>query len=353
VYADTQGNIGWMAAALTPLRNWDGVLPVPGSGGFEWKGFMDYADLPQRVNPPNHVIATANHNILPEGYRGQIAYDWAAPYRYARIEEQLKSQQQFDLDDCKALQHDVLSLPGRELARHAATLSLADDKHQRLAQAMAQWDGTLQRDSKTGPLYAVWLHELLQALYRPHVPEEALDAAAGLDRVPVLLAALEKPQAHWFGDDPAAGRDKLLRESFIKAIQRVEDLLSPDASTWSWGSLHTANFIHPLASMGDEYARAFNLAPVGRPGDGFTPNATRVNDKFQQQNGATYRHVFDLADWDRGQATSAPGQSGQPGSPHYSDLLAPWSEGEYFPLLYSRAKVEEATQRRLMLKPAG
>ena len=48
-----------------------------------------------------------------------------------------------------------------------------------------------------------------------------------------------------------------------------------------------------------------------RTGDGNTPNNTRYDPDFKQIHGATYRHLFDLADWDKGLATSAPGQSGQ------------------------------------------
>ena len=66
-------------------------------------------------------------------------------------------------------------------------------------------------------------------------------------------------------------------------------------------------------------------------------NNTRHDESFRQVHGATYRHLLDLADWDRGLATSAPGQSGQPGSPHYADLLPLWARGEYFPLVFSRA----------------
>src|SRR5262249_28033666 len=67
VYADVDGNIGWVAAALTPIRKgWDGLLPVPGAAGnYEWQGYLAVNDLPQSFNPPNHWIATANHNILP------------------------------------------------------------------------------------------------------------------------------------------------------------------------------------------------------------------------------------------------------------------------------------------------
>jgi penicillin amidase len=48
---------------------------------------------------------------------------------------------------------------------------------------------------------------------------------------------------------------------------------------------------------------------------------------------------------------NVPGQSGQPGSPHYSDLLPLWSEGRYFPLVYSPEAVEQETTDRLVLQP--
>jgi penicillin amidase len=79
VYADVDGYIGWVAAALTPVRKgWDGLLPVPGArGAFEWQGFLPLGELPQAHNPPAHFIATANHNILPAGYPHALGYEWA------------------------------------------------------------------------------------------------------------------------------------------------------------------------------------------------------------------------------------------------------------------------------------
>ena len=94
----------------------------------------------------------------------------------------------------------------------------------------------------------------------------------------------------------------------------------------------------------------FDLKPVERGGDGFTPNATR-GPGYSQSSGASYRHILDLADWDRSVFTSAPGQSGQPGSPHYDDLLPMWAERRYAPLLFSREAVEENTANRLLLLP--
>jgi penicillin amidase len=112
-------------------------------------------------------------------------------------------------------------------------------------------------------------------------------------------------------------------------------------------------FEHPLAGLGPAYAKAFNVGPIPSGSGPYAPDQARSDERFRRQHGATYRHVFDLADWDKGLATSAPGQSGQPGSPHYADLVPLWAEGEYFPLAFSRKKVEEVTRHRLLLRPAG
>jgi penicillin amidase len=105
-------------------------------------------------------------------------------------------------------------------------------------------------------------------------------------------------------------------------------------------------FHHPLAT---DPARAavLDLRGVERGGDGDTVMAS--GGAF----GASFREVLDTADWDRSMATSVPGQSGQPGSPHYGDLLPLWEEGTYFPLLFSRERIERSATGRLVLEPAA
>ena len=100
-------------------------------------------------------------------------------------------------------------------------------------------------------------------------------------------------------------------------------------------------------------AAVFNLPPVPRDGDGSTPLAAGGprHGSFDQTTGASYRHIIDLADWDQSVASSVPGQSGQPLSPHYADLLPLWAEGKYFPLLFSRTAIDAAATQRLVLLP--
>jgi penicillin amidase len=157
----------------------------------------------------------------------------------------------------------------------------------------------------------------------------------------VLRLVLEPDSA--LGRAPGAARDTLMREALSDAVAALTRLLGADPGAWIWGTVHLAGFRHPLAA-------AFDLPSVPRGGDGVTVNATS-GANFRQTNGASYRIVVDLADLDNSTATSAPGQSGQPGSEFYGNLLPLWGEGTYFPLVYSRAAVERATTHILWLRP--
>ena len=101
-----------------------------------------------------------------------------------------------------------------------------------------------------------------------------------------------------------------------------------------WGQQHTRAFRHPLL-------RDFDLPAVERSGGAGTVEA----------DGASYREILDVSDWDRSLAINVPGQSGQPGSPYYGNLLKMWADNEYFPLAFSAKAVTAAAAHRLTLRP--
>src|SRR5262249_13025665 len=158
----------------------------------------------------------------------------------------------------------------------------------------------------------------------------------------VLIAGLRAP-----GPD----RDRLLADTLERAVADLRAKLGPDLAAWRWGDVHHATFRHRL-SADDATKALFDVGPVRRPGYGYTVNMTGGGD-FEQKDGASFREVLDVADWDRSVATSAPGQSGQPATPTFADLVPYWAEGRYFPLAFSRPKVEEVTESVLRLLPAS
>jgi penicillin amidase len=342
VYADVDGNIGWVAAGQSPLRkNWSGLLPQPGhTGEREWEGYLPLSELPQKFNPPEHYIATANHNILPRGYRHQLGYEWNPGFRFRRIDEVLRAGKKFTVEDFQKLQHDETSLVARELV--AMLKQAPSGAGGEVRKTLEAWDCVLGKNSAAAALYELWLRRLtarfIETLPVPPEAREVLDRRMNHRHIFNLLAK-----------EPAAKRHGLLLRTLQEAAQEAERTLGEETESWRWGALHGIRLRHPLA-LDAERRKLFDLPPVERGGDSNTVNNTGGSG-FRQTSGASYRQILDLADWDRSVATSVPGQSGQPGSPHYADLLPLWADGKYFPLAYTRAAVEKYTQNILILQP--
>ncbi len=344
VYADVDGDIGWIPAGLMPIREgWSGLLPVPGhTGRYRWNGFRGVDELPRIKNPASGYIATSNQNILPANYPHDLGFDWSSPYRFERVDEVLRAGGKFTIDDFKRLQHDETSLPARELIRLLDELPAGDDEDAQKARAMfADWDQVLDKDSAPAALFEAWMKKLPGAYVASEAPEASRDLIRRHLQPQTMIAGLAEIS------EPR--RSHVMLTTLTDAFGELRATLGDDESAWRWGDLHTITLRHPLANTAAR-REAFNLAPVERGGDGLTPNATR-GPGYSQSSGASYRHILDFEDWDRSVFTSTPGQSGQPGSPHYDDLLPLWAKGEYAPLVFSRKAVEENTQNRLILKP--
>jgi penicillin amidase len=352
VYADNAGNIGEHSAGLAPMRNWTGLLPISGSGNYKWTGFVPTSELPHFFNPQEGYVATANHKMIPEHYPYNVGFEWVAPYRVTRIRSVIESAKQDDrkltISDMESLQSDVTSLPALEFQKLLRSTTLKDDPA--LAKFL-RWDGVLKRESSEAALYEVWFQQICHDLGKRFSKEHG----DRYDDLPpnTVQQILTHPEKDLFaaGDNPRADRDRMLAETLQAAQNELKRLLSPDPSQWTWGKLHTVHFRHAL----DQQPGAkdiFDLAPLPRPGDEYTVNATGAyGDSWEQASGASYREILDTSDWDQSVAVNTPGQSGQPGSPHYSDLLPLWDAGRYFPLVYSRKAVERETTDRLVLEP--
>ena len=323
-YADRGGNIGWIAAGLAPIRSkgHTGLFPVPGdTGEYEWTGFLPIEKHPQLYNPSQHYIATANHKIIPPGYPEQLSYEWASPERFNRIEQMLKQQPKFTVEDFVKMQQDVLSLPAQRFKKIIAHWDYGNNRD--VVKLLLAWDGRITADSPAALIFEVWMAKLPAALWgaswgtRPVAPDIILKAA---EKQPDALGvALEAAYADIF-----------------KAIPKWDDRV--------WGTIHRLSLRHPLN------VKRLDLESIPRPGSAHTVNAASgVN--HTQTNGPSYRQIIDVSNWDNSVMTNVPGESGDPDSKHYSDLLADWAAGRYHPMPFSRAAVEAAMEERIVLEP--
>ena len=348
VYADVEGNIGYQAAGLVPIRrNWDGLLPVPGdSGEFEWSGFYGLDDLPHSWNPPEQFLATANNDTLPPGEERVLGYDWDVPFRVNRIREVL-GQPHWTVAALAGLQGDVVSLAAEQMLPFLRRIPAGTEARERAVEMLLNWKATLTTESPAAALYAVWVDRLRVKLILGRLPAELQEVMAENVAEPALISLLGSEKT---SDAEFAAQNQALGAALDEAVEFLTRKFGQDWAAWRWGALHTATFRHTLGGSGLR-ASLLDRGPVERPGHAYTVNATS-GPGLIQNSGATYRQVLDLSDWDRSLAINAPGQSGQPESPHYDDLLALWARNEHFPLVYSREAVEKQARERLRLVPA-
>lgn len=356
VYADVDGNIGEHSVGLEPIRkNFTGTMPMPGDGGYEWAGWVPLQALPHQFNPGRGFVVTANQRMIPQNFSYKVGFEWAEPYRANRITEVLTADagrhHKITLDDMERLQADVTSLPARELLRllAAATGGSSDPS----AQLLLHWNAVVDRNSAAAALYELWQLELENEMLHRLAPENAWQALRGHIPLSVVLAHLQAPDAATFGANPAAARNQFLRDTLHAAAGPLQSLQGPDPSAWSWGRLHTVTFHHVLELLPGAKP-LFDVGPVPRPGDSYTVNAAYFHGHdFVQLAGPSYREIIDVGNWDGSRVVNVPGESGQPGSSHYSDLLTLWDRTQYFPMLYSRDAVEKQAKDRLTLQPAN
>ena len=354
VYADTAGNYGYLAAALSPIRpNWDGLLPVPGKDGkFEWAGFTPMESLPRELNGAKGYYASANNDVLPKIFKHvdlMRGYEYSADYRFRRIDEVLAQKKKFSIADFEALQQDNVSLPARELVPLLKNLksdkpAVSDALHQ-----LTAWDKVLSRDSVASTLYEYWVLKLTPRVYAVYVPADQQKTFTRYD-IRRVISWVNAPGTA-FGAKPVEARNRMLLDALDDAMATLTTRYGADQSKWQWGKLHTATFEHPL--LAPETEELLGVPAVSRGGDAYTVKASSspTEKSNDVEHGASAMMVLDTSNWDNSVALNTPGNESAAGSKHAKDLAPRWGEGKYFPLAFSRAKVDEVAEAKQTLEP--
>ena len=352
IWGDKMGNIGWQAVGISPIRtNWPGLVPVTGDGTYEWAGYLDIEKLPHKYNPTEGYLITANNNLTPNdfAYRNAIGWDWSPPFRAHRIEEVLSSGHRQTLTDFMLLQNDYQSLPARQLVPLLKELTVKNDV-EKARQLLLNWDFNLNKESITAAIYVEWENTLEQNLIQLLVPDKAKTAIKTLPTKKIIdWLTVGRPE---FGKNPVEGRNQFLLNALEKTITTLKTRLGEDMNNWQYGQLKNKHIFieHPLSKMvNSDLKSIINVGPVLRGGNGETVNST--GDKLNQSTGASFRIIVDTEDWNKTLGNNAPGQSGNPDSPHYKDLFEIWSKGQYFPVFFTKNKIKEVGERTIVLKP--
>jgi penicillin G amidase len=358
VYADTSGDIGWQLVGEVPVRR-SGYGTLPARAADETTGWLPEAvsvqELPSLRNPEAGFVATANNQPVQGEGSPYLGSDWMDGYRAGRIAEALSDRRDWDVASTLQLQMDTVSLPWRDLRDIIFELQPHSDAVQQAQTLLKDWDGRMAVDSEAAAVFAGFLHEMARRIARSRAPDAA-DWALGKGFTPlmpgttftggrasrVVRRLIEQP-AGWF----ERGWPAEMADALGAAVESLKQRRGPETANWGWGHVRPLTLEHPLGQV-KPLAPLFNRGPFPWGGDGNTVSQAGGTSPMVI---ASLRAVIPVGDWDEARFVLPGGQSGNPFSPHYDDLLPLWQRGEGVPIAWSREALSSATVTRLTLSP--
>ena len=365
VYADVTGKIGWQLFGDTPRRRtgW-GTLPLPGwrrDAGWETE-CVPFDQMPHLVDPPEGFISTANNRPTAGNDGPFLGIDWLDGYRQAAIGQALSARRDWDVATTQALHLDQRTLAWEEIRDLVLSLKCGNAAATRGLELLRHWDGRLTVESPAATVYELFVNEMVSRVVRAKAPKSYSWA---LGRVPTLLVdhnffafrrtghlvgLLRSQPPGWF----TRSWPEEMAEALATVVRALEKRYSVNEARWAWGRVRMLTLRHPLTRGSRWLAPIFNRGPIPHGGDSDTINQGSVFPPEPLSNChsfASVRMVVDVGAWENSRWSLPGGQSGNPLSRHYSDMLELWQRGEGVPIAWTPEEVQKAARQTLILRP--
>ncbi|MGP0076116.1 MAG: penicillin acylase family protein [Bryobacteraceae bacterium] len=335
VYADVEGNIGYQAAGMLPIRkNFDGDVPADGaSGDNEWEGYIPFDQLPASYNPPRGWIVTANQNPFPENYPYRVSGEFGAPYRSRQIRDRLLAHAGWKPQEMLGVEKDVYSAFSSFLARQMVAAydrkKPAKPELEEAVKLLRGWNGQMEKQTAAPLLITLAYDQLRTAAVHaaaPKVPDIYQPYMA-----PVAIERIVESGGRGFFRD----QDDALLAALAAAIEQGRKTQGSNLAKWDYGRFNVLSIKHPVGSRLPLVGSYFNIGPVEMSGSGTTIKQTSL------LLGPSMRFVADLADWDGSLNNIDIGQSGQILSRHYKDQWDSYYVGRSFPMQFEKVDAQD------------
>jgi penicillin amidase len=363
VYADSRGNIGFLAAVGIPIREgFSGALPVPGwDGRHEWKGYAATAEQPHMKNPPRGWIATANNKHVDDSYPYPISHYYAMPDRFVRIQQLLTAKDKYSVKDFEEMHNDFYMVLAEEwvpeILSALADQNLTDDEKAAKA-SLKDWDFVAGAEDVAPMVFHATINAMVKNTLKKRMGDELYRLY--LKHNYMVLNAMRNlvsgGQSPWFDDPDTPEVEDLkavITKSFKEAIVYLDTNLGAAVEDWQWGKLHTLTIYHPFGKSSPLMGYFMNIGPMPIGGGIATvnPQPYRLSNPWEGYHGASLRYIIDFADRKNSRRVIPAGISGNFMSPHYDDQVELWRSGRYRPFVLDRKSVAEDARYTMMMMP--
>lgn len=396
VAIDNQGHFGWFPYNRIPKRTWAidldlndpnepfPWLPLPGTGDYEWDEYFTYEELPQAYDRANGWIATANSDHTGACFDGNPTNDGFAPqqtdnvaegFRTARIVELIEATDEHTRATNEAIVSDVLVLIGRDMV--PKILEIANDpmvsltpEAQKVVNALTAWNFTCPsgldgHDPTMSPLVddpavveessgcTAWHRFIIDLDDALAGDESTSDFPAFVTYFSVMDPSRLKAGDVYWDDvrtpDPAVEtKYDIVGAALDTTGNALIAELGEDETMWPWGRKHGFRLTSLLASLSSLF-NGFNNPPgdtgfFADDGGMFTVDVAAPNRQGIHSSGPSARLQCEGLVPVQCTIQLPGGQSANPDSQHYDDLLPLYLDNQPIDLIFD---INEAATQAL------
>ncbi|WP_257668252.1 penicillin acylase family protein [Parapedobacter tibetensis] len=350
IFSSNAGDIVITSNGKLPLK-WKGQGKYLLDGtlaAHDWQGWIPNDQNPEVRNPSRGYVSSANQFPTDTTYPYYLDWKFAHSSRAIRINERLEAMVGATTDSLRALQNDVYNVDARRILPHLLPVLSSNESTRKSEafQAIEQWDYLNAADAVGASIFENWLDELLAGIWDDEFPKDKRLVYPSLDRTFELIK--NEPDAKWFDNvntmDTVETMDDIVRESFKSALMMLRDRYGNiSEGNWAWGTVKRTRIMHLVPNF-----TSFGRTGIINGGGGGIVNATTGT------HGPSWRMVVQLdTEWPVAYGLYPGGQSGNPGSKYYDNMIDRWANGELDTLLFMKHDDEESErlQHHVSLKP--
>jgi penicillin amidase len=326
VFASKEGDIAMKVQGRFPLK-WEGqgkFLMDGKNPDYEWKGYIPNEHNPSTINPARGFVSSANQHSVDPSYPYYMFDHSFEHYRNRRLNNRLKEMTQITSNDMMALQFDNFHLHASEALPVMLGLldfvkvNQGDEFGKKYLSQLKSWNFNAFPNQEEPALFQVWWEKLHDRIWSKWKIEGKPIVLPNKYQTTKLLR--EEPENKLFDNektDEIENAQSLVNASFFEMVEKIKELEKTE-NDYSWANYKKTSILHLVPNF-----RSFSHINVYTGGGAGILNAT------SERHGASWRMVVEMGDGGEAFGIYPGGQSGNPGSKYYDNLLKKWAIGEY------------------------
>jgi penicillin amidase len=338
IFASADKDIAITVNGKLPLKYKDqGKYILDGSNpANDWQGWIPAEQNPSAKNPARGYLSSANQSSTDQSYPYYINWSFGPYERGKRINDRLSAMKHATVDSMRLLQSDTYSVRAQDVL--PALLGYIDptklDETQlQVLKTVKDWDKRFDANSQGATIMNAWWLKFYGMIWNSKFGKNSDLMLPSQDRTVKLL--LKEPQSKWF-DNPKTPVVEtcadIINRSFSAAIDDLTKKYGKPGTAWEWGRVKKT-YINHLANLDGFGAGKFIAGGAGS-----------VINALVDGHGPSWRMVVQMGPKVQGYGIFPGGESGNPGSLYYDDMLKTWQSGQLKPLLFLQSVTEQSTR---------